>query len=339
MKKFLSLTLALMLALCALAVPTMAEEVVVKEGVLTSLNWTEEELESASNIVVPMLILDAPQDGGESEAEAQPAIKYDEVYYDTLDAMLMALNVGDIDEININYATARYLEATNDNYAIMYRPDELANDTAIEQFIISMLTYNYAFLLMEDHADLRDELNGAIAEMKADGTLDELVQTQIEAAINGEEIAPVEIPSIEGAETIRVAVTGSMPPLDYVAADGTPAGFSTAVMAEISRRLGMNVEFEVVDSVGRATALASGTVDAVFWTITNDIAQKAADMSREERQELSRSFNPTDEEKQYMKQFDAAFDVSTLSSQDKPEGTIVTDPYFSDYTTVVIKNS
>jgi hypothetical protein len=46
MKRLVSLTLALMLALCALAVPTMAEEVVVKEGVLSQLNWTDEELET-----------------------------------------------------------------------------------------------------------------------------------------------------------------------------------------------------------------------------------------------------------------------------------------------------
>ena len=85
MKRLVSLALVMALALCALVVPAMAEEVVIKEGVLSMLNWTEEEMEFVSNILVPMLILNGPQNGGEDEtqadAEAQPEIKYDEVYY------------------------------------------------------------------------------------------------------------------------------------------------------------------------------------------------------------------------------------------------------------------
>ena len=55
-------------------------------------------------------------------------------------------------------------------------------------------------------------------------------------AVNG---APESIPfeTFEGAETIRVAVTGDLPPIDYVAADGKAAGFNTALLAEIAKRL------------------------------------------------------------------------------------------------------
>ena len=69
----------------------------------------------------------------------------------------------------------------------------------------------------------------------------------------------------EGAETVRVAVTGSLPPMDYIAADGTPAGFNTALPAEIGNRIGKNIELVQVDSVDRAATLASGTVDAVLY--------------------------------------------------------------------------
>ena len=50
--------------------------------------------------------------------------------------------------------------------------------------------------------------------------------------------------------------------------------FSTAVLAEIANRLGKNIEIVVMDSVGRAAALASGAVDAVFWTRTNDLSNQ-----------------------------------------------------------------
>ena len=132
---------------------------------------------------------------------------------------------------------------------------------------------DFAFLMMEDNAALRDEFNAAIEAMKADGTLDRLVQEQIDGLIDGGEFKPVELPHFDGAETVKVAVTGALPPMDYVAADGTPAGFNTAVLAEIGQRTGKNIELVVVDSMGRAAALASGAVDAVFWTRTSSAAR------------------------------------------------------------------
>ena len=73
------------------------------------------------------------------------------------------------------------------------------------------------------------------------------------------------ITQIEGAETIKVAVTGDLPPFDLVLADGTPAGYSTAVLSEISRRIGKNIEIIDVDSVARASILTSKGADVVFW--------------------------------------------------------------------------
>ena len=52
--------------------------------------------------------------------------------------------------------------------------------------------------------------------------------------------------------------------MDYVAANGTPAGFNTAVLAEIGKRLERNIELVQVNSVGRALALAQGNVDVAF---------------------------------------------------------------------------
>jgi len=57
MKKLIALTLTLALALCALAVPAMAEEAPVwKEGILSMLNMSEEE---AANFVTAQLLLAA----------------------------------------------------------------------------------------------------------------------------------------------------------------------------------------------------------------------------------------------------------------------------------------
>ena len=50
-----------------------------------------------------------------------------------------------------------------------------------------------------------------------------------------------------------------------ILADGTPAGFSTAVLAEISKRINKNIELVSVDSAARAAILASKGADVVFW--------------------------------------------------------------------------
>ena len=142
----------------------------------------------------------------------------------------------------------------------------------------------------------------------------------------------MELPSFEGADTIKVAVTGSLPPMDYVGPDGAPAGFSTAVLAEIANRLGKNIEIVVVDSVGRAAALASGVVDAVFWTRTNEMSNRMNtedEDARKERKESGKA-QMSDEELEVLDQIEEEIDFGSYGSQDMPEGTIITDSYYSD---------
>lgn len=80
------------------------------------------------------------------------------------------------------------------------------------------------------------------------------------------ELTPVQFDSFpETDETIRVVVTGDLPPVDYIGEDGVPAGFNTAVLAEIGRRLGVNIELVSAHTGARSLALSSHVADAVFW--------------------------------------------------------------------------
>ena len=101
--------------------------------------------------------------------------------------------------------------------------------------------------------------------MTADGTLSKLAKQYISDLKDGKEPLAVQINKIEGAETIKVAVTGDLPPFDMILADGTPAGFSTAVLSDISRRIGKNIELISIDSGARASILSSKGADVVFW--------------------------------------------------------------------------
>ena len=341
MKKIVSLALALLMALTACALPTLAEQApVVKAGVLTMLNLTEEDARSFMQ-ATELLIRQLEKEGycqsllADQFGSDRLSHEYEVAYYDNLESMLMALNVGDIDNIDIYESTARYLIANNPELIQSYTIDRTKEMNAFANNAVNgLLSHDFAFMFMEDRAALRDEFDAALQSITEEEKA-QLIQEHIEKAITEGVIAPVALPVIEGAETIRVAVTGALPPMDYVAPDGSPAGFNTALLAELSRRMNKNIELVVVDSIGRAAALASGTVEAVFWTRTNRYAERVGQEDQAERDKSTKDFRSSlsDEENAVMDQVIQTFASSRFHSfgrDDMPEGTIITQPYYSD---------
>ena len=123
--------------------------------------------------------------------------------------------------------------------------------------------------------------------MKADGTLDKLINDYITNVDKGKTPPKVEIPRTEGAETIKVGITGDLPPLDLVLPDNSPAGFNTAMLAEIAKRLGRNIEPVQIESGARAAALSSKIIDVVFWAIVPLGKDLPVDLDKPEGVELS----------------------------------------------------
>ena len=76
---------------------------------------------------------------------------------------------------------------------------------------------------------------------------------------------PVTFEHFDGVDTVKVAVTGDMPPIDYVDEAGNPAGFNTALLTELGRRMKVNIELVHIEAGARAAALSSGRADVVFW--------------------------------------------------------------------------
>lgn len=173
-------------------------------------------------------------------------------FYDNFNSMQMALASEKVQAIQTHGSVARYMTANNSDFVIK----ELQTVKLVDDFCCAM---------REDDADLRKSFDTAIDAMKTDGTLNTLIDEYINHPL---EIPPsVEISKIDGANTIKVGITGDLPPLDLILADGTPAGFNTAVLAEISKRIGKNIELVQIDSGARAAALTSGQVDVIFWVL------------------------------------------------------------------------
>ena len=338
MKKLIALSLALVMIL-ALCPCVHAEEARTERiGVLSLLNQSEEELVGTIQATIMIADLVAAEGYSENLLPSIPnnpdnPVKFQPVYYDTLDAMVMALTAGDVEILNIFSTTAAYLCANNEELVqtTVFKPLDENASRIVKMGYNGLLSNDFAFMMLEGNEALRDEFNAAIAAVKEDGTLEKLVQEHIETAVSGE-IVPVEMPVLEGAETVKVAITGSLPPMDYVAPDGTPAGFNTALLAEISRRVNKNIELVQVDSMGRAAALASGTVDAVFWTRTNSESNRVAMKSEEEREARGQQLldQSTEEEREVLLQLKKLMNFADFGKQDMPEGTIITDAYYSD---------
>ena len=312
----------------------------IKIGVLSFLNLSEEDYAAVSrarkNVEIEM--------EKEGSVKLNPHHKQDElfvpriVFYDTLDAMLMALESGEIFSMSgIPSTTANYLCNRNDRLEVSleftrYMPDIWKEDSFSAK-TIATLSDGFSFMMLEKNVALRDDFNKAIKAMKADGTISKLIRAHIFEVMRGKDISPI-IPEFEaGRKTIKVAVTGSLPPMDYVAADGSFAGFNTAMLAEIGERLDRNITMVQVSSVGRATALASGTVDVVFWTrgLSEPVVEKLGDNSAELKTKTDAGLSDASAElRKSLEAYNDTMDVDKSRKKDMPENTVITIPYFTD---------
>ena len=232
MKKFLCLILLFsIISSSAYAL----EKRVIKLGLLSKLNSSEEEfLDTWKKTYAP------------KNENLEIIVKF----YDTLPAMQMALNAGEIHEIILPDVVAEYIMNTNKEY--------------VSRLVLRSKGMGLAFGFREDSKELRDSFNAALSALRDDWTLSSLEGVYI-ASPNEQSLEPVEFVKFEGADTVKVAVTGDLPPIDFIAADGQPAGFNTAVLAEIGAYVKKNIELVNIDSGARSSALASGRADVVFW--------------------------------------------------------------------------
>ena len=182
-------------------------------------------------------------------SKANPPVEYK--FFDKMNDMQMALDAGQIDMLSTYQHVADYMLQRNADREFL----------TTEKF----LSDSFCFAVREGDTLLQRDLNKAIKKMTDDGTLIKLTKQYITDLKHDAEPPAVPITHIDGADTIKVAFTGDLPPFDMILADGTPAGFSTAVLAELSRRMNKNIELVSVDSAARASILSSKGADVVFW--------------------------------------------------------------------------
>lgn len=311
-------------------------------GVLSFLNRSEEDHAQAFwarrqtvNLLVEQGYCTAatPSD----KRPVAPKVKY----YDTLDALLMALKAGEIFGIEgLPQSTAKYL-CSKDPALQLEIEFDMRKERPYGSFAeeaINILSDSFSFMLLKSNADLCNQFSAVIAELDLNGEMKSLISSHILGQMDGSEIKPLAIENIPGRDTIKVAVTGALPPMDYVASDGTFAGFNTALLGLIGKKLDKNIEIVQVSSVARASALASGTVDVVFWTRGSAHLDYAVALKNEgeiEKFREERKAVHTREENDAMDSLVSGQPFETYANRDMPEGTIITIPYFVDMPVLV----
>ena len=118
--------------------------------------------------------------------------------------------------------------------------------------------------------NLLDEINLALGELESDGVLDSLTKKYIEDNSKNDEDTKFE--EFEGAEAITFAVTGNLPPIDYVNDEGVFSGFTTAFLSELGKKLKKNIKLISCEPGARPAMLLSRKADALFWvtSISNE---------------------------------------------------------------------
>lgn len=301
-------------------------------GALNVLNMSE--IDYANYVLLRTVALFALIDKDSAEKAADddfciPAIMK-VTTFDTLDSMLMGLSSGQVCMVLAGNSVADYICSKNPGiHKHVYADTEYTAGT-LSNLFSSGLTSHYAFMLPEGNTALRDEINGVLQEMSADGTMQQLVKDYITDAVTDPDTRKVEFENFDNAETIRFVVTGDIPPVDYVAEDGTPAGFNTAVLAEIGRRMQKNIQLVVSTNLSRALELESGNADVAFWTRTQDeIANHIKNLSKDQLGDLAE--NAMD--RRILELVSYAIPRSTVRSipfSDVPDGMITTDDYYSE---------
>ena len=243
-------------------------------GFLTRLKSTPEEffmLMKKSWAVNGWLITD----GDHSTSKAK--------FYDTLNLMQMALSRDDIQEMILPDFVADYLIRINKDYS--------------QCCISNSGNMALCFGFMKGNENLRNKWNSALISMKNNKTLAGFEEKYIKKFpkdtsydyIDGIKLNKnkrkkenkINFERFEGAETIRVALTGDLPPVDFIAEDGTPYGYSVAVLAEIGKRLRVNIIPVNINAGARTAALVSGRADVVFWYEVNKSLENQPDIPDE----------------------------------------------------------
>ena len=195
-------------------------------------------------------------------------------FYDSLVQMQMAMNRGEISEMILPEFVADYMLRVSKSYE--------------KSCVSSSGKMGLCFGFTKENRALADLWNNALTYLRDNRKLAELERKYVKEFPKKDDQYDyvygiderkkkqkqqkenrITFEKFPGASIIRVAVTGDLPPVDYISEEGLPAGYSVAVLSEIGKLLKVNIFTVNVTAGARTSALVSGRADVVFWYEVN----------------------------------------------------------------------
>ena len=168
---------------------------------------------------------------------------------------IQALNSGMIDAVVIDNEPAKAFVEANEGLKIL--------ETAYTE-------EDYAICISKDRPELTEAFNEAIAEIKADGTLDAILDKYINETEGAEGYVTPEGTEYPNGQLV-MATNAAFPPYEYVEND-TIVGIDAEFAKAICDKLGYELVIEDMEFDSIIVAIQSGTADfgAAGMTVTED---------------------------------------------------------------------
>ena len=163
--------------------------------------------------------------------------------------LAVALGEGKIDAFTCPLSSAKDFIKENSDLTYLY-------ETFME------IPYGIAFQKADGENELRDSFNAYLAELKADGTYDEIVKKWFG---DDESIKTVDIPE-SGSRTLRYITASTMQPYSYIK-DGKNAGLEVDLLAGFCREMGYGLSIDNAEFGSLIAGVSSGTYDIASGTI------------------------------------------------------------------------
>lgn len=167
---------------------------------------------------------------------------------------VQALKQGKIDAVLIDVEPAKVFVEKNDDLMIL--------DEAFAE-------EEYAIAIKKGNSELTEKINGALAELQADGTLDKIKSNWI-----GEEAGQNPYVSPEGGaerEVLVMATNAEFPPYELMSGEDV-VGLDVDMMRAVCDRLGMELKIDNMEFDSIIAAVDSGKADVgvAGMTVTPD---------------------------------------------------------------------
>ncbi len=158
---------------------------------------------------------------------------------------VMALTSGKIDCVIIDNEPAKAFVAANEGLKI------LEESFAVEE---------YAIAFAKDNEKLQKEVNGALKELIADGTVDSIIKNFIGDDTKGKSpyVSPADVDTSKG--TLKMGTNAAFEPYEYVE-EGKVVGIDASIAQAICDKLGYKLEIKDMEFDSILTAVDSGKVD------------------------------------------------------------------------------